>query len=152
MKYNKPNVMLDTLQRLHTGSSCEDKYVVYLDIDVYLVDLNQKIEDLIKNGNIESTRECHLLAQDAPTTINTGVLIFKVSSFSIEFIKKWIKLQRWYTIYEKIKWQDEFTLCIAVFNKNGEFITIEREVWYEYKFPLFKKRVILDTIDISDTK
>ena len=53
---------------------------------------------------------------------------------------------------KKIEWQDDFTLYIAVFDKNGEFITIEREVWYEYKFPLFKKRVILDTIDISGTK
>jgi hypothetical protein len=107
IKYNKPMVMLNTLQRLYEGSSCEQKYVVYLDIDVYIVDFNYKIEDIIHNANIDSTGECHLLAQDAPTTINTGVLIFKVSSFSIDFIRKWIKLQQWHTVYEKIKWQDE---------------------------------------------
>ena len=107
IKYHKPIVMLNKLQQLYEGSSCEEKYVVYLDIDVYIVDLNYKIEDIIHNGNSDKTRECHLLAQDAPTTINPGVLIFKVSSFSVEFIRKWIKLQQWHTIYEKIKWQDE---------------------------------------------
>jgi len=50
--------------------------------------------------------------------------------------------------FKIIEWQDPFTLFVAVFDKHGEFVCIEREVWYEYKFPLLKKRVMLDTKDI----
>lgn len=53
---------------------------------------------------------------------------------------------------KKIQWQDLFTLYVAVFNKDGEFVCVEREVWYEYKFPFYKKKVIFDTYGIIKRK
>lgn len=49
---------------------------------------------------------------------------------------------------KKIEWQDLFTLYVVVFNIDGEFICVEREVWYEYKFPFYKKKAILDTCGV----
>jgi hypothetical protein len=50
--------------------------------------------------------------------------------------------------FKIIEWHDPFTLFVVVFNRTGDFVCIEREVWYEYKFPFFKKTVILDTKNI----
>lgn len=46
--------------------------------------------------------------------------------------------------YKKIEWNDLYTLYVAVFNQNGELVCIEREVWYEYRFMFFGKKVIFD--------
>jgi len=53
------------------------------------------------------------------------------------------------TIYEnefniRLKWEDDFTLYIVKFSLNGDFISIEREIWYEYSLPWLKKKVLLD--------
>lgn len=46
--------------------------------------------------------------------------------------------------FKRIQWEDEQTLYIVRFTKGGEFLMIEREVWYEYQLPFFKKKIILD--------
>ena len=53
------------------------------------------------------------------------------------------------TIYEnefniRLKWEDDFTLYIVKFSLNGDFVSIEREIWYEYSLPWLKKKVLLD--------
>jgi hypothetical protein len=46
--------------------------------------------------------------------------------------------------YKRIHWEDEQTLYVIRFTKQGKFLMIEREVWYEYNLPFFKKKIILD--------
>lgn len=46
--------------------------------------------------------------------------------------------------FKRIQWEDEQTLYIVRFTKGGKFLMIEREVWYEYQLPFFKKKIILD--------
>jgi hypothetical protein len=46
--------------------------------------------------------------------------------------------------FKRIHWEDEQTLYIVRFNKEGKFLMIEREVWYEYQLPFLKKKIILD--------
>jgi hypothetical protein len=47
--------------------------------------------------------------------------------------------------YLMIEWNDPYTMYITRFNLNGEFISIEREMWFEYKMPFFTKVVIYDS-------
>jgi hypothetical protein len=46
--------------------------------------------------------------------------------------------------YKRIHWEDEQTLYVVRFTKQGKFLMIEREVWYEFNLPFFKKKIILD--------
>lgn len=46
--------------------------------------------------------------------------------------------------YKRIQWEDEQTLYVVRFNKEGKFLMIEREIWYEYQLPFLKKKIILD--------
>jgi hypothetical protein len=46
--------------------------------------------------------------------------------------------------YKRIHWEDEQTLYVIRFTKQGKFLMIEREVWYEFSLPFFKKKIILD--------
>ncbi len=54
--------------------------------------------------------------------------------------------------FNVIEWEDYYTYYMVVFNTNGEFISIEREVWFEYKLPWFKKCVIYDSNKILQKK
>lgn len=70
------------------------QYVVILDVDILIIDIHRKLQDIIQhaNENYAETKYggCHFIAQDSPTTINTGFLIFKVSAFSDYIISKWV--------------------------------------------------------------
>lgn len=46
--------------------------------------------------------------------------------------------------FKRIQWEDDQTLYVIRFSKEGKFLMIEREVWYEYQWPFFKKKIIID--------
>jgi hypothetical protein len=46
--------------------------------------------------------------------------------------------------YKRIKWEDKCTLYVFLFSLDGQFKTVEREIWYVYKFPKLTKTVLLD--------
>lgn len=46
--------------------------------------------------------------------------------------------------FKRIHWEDEQTCYVIRFSKNGEFICIERETWFEYTLPFFQRKIILD--------
>ena len=45
---------------------------------------------------------------------------------------------------KRIEWEDISTLYVFRFSKKGEFQIVEREVWYDYKWPSLSKLVILE--------
>lgn len=46
--------------------------------------------------------------------------------------------------FKRICWEDFQSLFIFRFDKNGKFLIVEREVWYEYKFFLFGRKTTVD--------
>lgn len=47
--------------------------------------------------------------------------------------------------FKWIQWEDDQTYYLVKFSKRGRFIRIEREIWFEYTFPWFKKKIIFDS-------
>jgi hypothetical protein len=47
---------------------------------------------------------------------------------------------------KRIQWEDVCTLYVFRFSLKGEFQQVEREIWYEYQWPSFKKMVLMDAI------
>lgn len=43
--------------------------------------------------------------------------------------------------FKRIVWEDLNSFFIIRFSKNGEFLLIEKEVWYEFRFPFFSRKV-----------
>jgi hypothetical protein len=46
--------------------------------------------------------------------------------------------------FKRIQWEDFCTLYVFRFSHSGEFQLVEREIWYEYQWPSFKKTVLID--------
>lgn len=46
--------------------------------------------------------------------------------------------------FKRIQWEDFCTLYVFRFSHSGEFQLMEREIWYEYPWPSFKKTVLID--------
>jgi hypothetical protein len=44
---------------------------------------------------------------------------------------------------KRIQFEDLYTLYVFKFSIDGEFQQIEREIWYEYKWPKFKKTILM---------
>jgi hypothetical protein len=47
-------------------------------------------------------------------------------------------------VCKRIQWECPGSFFIFKFSITGDFQLVEREIWFEYKFPSFKKVVILD--------
>jgi len=47
-----------------------------------------------------------------------------------------------------LQWQDHYTFFQVRFDAQGKFLQIDREIWYEYPFPLFIRRVLLSVNNI----
>ncbi len=52
--------------------------------------------------------------------------------------------------FKRIRWEDEKTLFIVRFSKEGKLLFIEREVWYEYTLPFFHKVKVMDNRYVED--
>jgi hypothetical protein len=45
---------------------------------------------------------------------------------------------------KRIQFEDDYTFYVFKFSIDGEFKLIEREIWYEYKWPKLTKTVLLE--------
>ena len=43
-----------------------------------------------------------------------------------------------------LEWMDRYTFYRLRFGLDGKFIKIDRQVWYEYPFPFFIRRVMME--------
>jgi hypothetical protein len=48
------------------------------------------------------------------------------------------------TKFKRIKWEDNCTFYVFVFSLDGQFKFVEREIWYDYKFPKLTKTILLE--------
>ena len=46
--------------------------------------------------------------------------------------------------YIQLQWKDRYTFYQVRFGLDGKFIKIDRQVWYEYPFPFFIRRVMME--------
>lgn len=67
---------------------------------------------------------------------NFDAYLLKLDPFKIKIIQD----HQW----KRIQWRDRHTLLIIRFRFDGSFDCIEKEVWYAYPFPLFKKTIIME--------
>ena len=109
--FSKPVVILYTLHNLYDLYHCSVRHVLFVDADVFVVDLDKSLEAMISNADSSYAPSapggCSLIAQDSPTTINTGALIFKVAQRSNALLRSWIDNQYRLANVEDIAWQDE---------------------------------------------
>ena len=70
-----PSVMRDIFQDLYRSKGCDVNWVVFLDIDIFVIDYERKIESFIHyaNNHAGKKRQCKIIAQDSATTLNTGL-------------------------------------------------------------------------------
>jgi hypothetical protein len=47
------------------------------------------------------------------------------------------------TYSKRIQYEDICTFYVFKFSQAGEFQLVEREIWYEYKWPMFKKTILM---------
>jgi hypothetical protein len=108
------SVNLDKVKELYDlyEGNAYNVWAVFLDADVILANPTRKIEDVINYANnyynqLQSSRlSCQLIAQLSPTTINTGVLFFQISSTSLAILEDWIILTD-QLLERNIEWQHE---------------------------------------------
>lgn len=108
--FSKPIVILYTLYDLFHRFGCSVRHVLFVDADVFVVDLEKALEAMIRNADAnyaDHSSVCALIAQDAPTTINTGALIFRMSARSEAILTRWIDNQYRLANVLDIVWQDE---------------------------------------------
>ena len=69
-----PSVMRDIFQDLYRSKGCDVNWVVFLDIDIFVIDYERKIESFIHyaNNHAGKKRRCKIIAQDSLTSLNTG--------------------------------------------------------------------------------
>jgi hypothetical protein len=48
------------------------------------------------------------------------------------------------SVSKRIQWEDLSTMYVFKFSLSGEFQLIEREIWYEYKWPSLTKTVLME--------
>ncbi|MEY2922580.1 MAG: hypothetical protein RL108_1206 [Bacteroidota bacterium] len=53
--------------------------------------------------------------------------------------------------FKRIQWEDFCTLYVFRFSHSGEFQLVEREIWYEYQWPSFKKTVLIEVNRVGVT-
>jgi hypothetical protein len=69
-----PAIMREIFQDLFRAHGCKISWVVFLDIDVFVIDYERRIESFIDyaNNHAEKKRQCKIIAQDSATSLNTG--------------------------------------------------------------------------------
>jgi hypothetical protein len=74
----KPKLILDVINKFNPD------YILFLDADAIVSDSSYKIEDFIVDGY-----DCVVTEDHGPSIMNAGVLLFKNTDWTIEFLKKW---------------------------------------------------------------
>jgi hypothetical protein len=126
---------LETLQRLLLlrEQPCSDSFAVFLDADVIVASPLRKIESILSIAQIKfhpdpssSTRRCEVIAQLSPTTLNTGILFFRVSFRSLAIVNDWIQLTT-DSLLNNLEWQHE-------------------QGWFGYLYSLYLERIVREEI------
>lgn len=100
-----------------------DTWAVFLDADVIIANPQYRIEDIIHHTRVVlKSSACEVISQLSLSTINTGVMMFRVSQISDILIQQWISLSVMGLI-QSTDWQHE-------------------QGWFEYLYLLYLQRHI----------
>lgn len=98
-----------------------DTWIVFLDADVMIANPHYRIEDIIHHTRVAlRSSSCEVISQLSLSTINTGVMMFRVSQISDILIQDWIQLIAMGLI-QTTDWQHE-------------------QGWFEYLYLLYLQR------------
>ena len=112
-------ILIDYLRELFHKYKCEAKWMVFLDADVLISDFTISIESIITIANTYNKlpkenitlnnnfkiKKCQIIAQLSPSSINTGILFFHITSTTETLLNEWMRI---YLLYHKnARWQDE---------------------------------------------
>jgi hypothetical protein len=80
-----PSVMREIFQDLYRSHGCQISWLVVLDIDIFVIDYERKIESFIHyaNNHAGKNRKCKIIAQDSSTSLNTGRYYYNYNYFII---------------------------------------------------------------------
>ena len=78
-----------------TEFDCEAKWIIFIDADFFIADYNRTLQSIIARANSNIPfgtigANCEMIAQDAPTTINSGMLLFRMSRSSEIILQNWV--------------------------------------------------------------
>lgn len=109
---SKSLVMHYKMKEIFHEFGCSAHWVLFLDVDVIFIDLTRTVESVIgmpsfcesdvviscsDAANIlmgGNKRQCEFIAQLSSATINTGVLMFKVSPHGEKILSSWVDIHR----------------------------------------------------------
>lgn len=110
------------MKEIYHNFGCENaKWILFLDMDTYFADKYRPIQSVIDTANAMLTAHsqkqtvraaskvsklCDIIAQDSPATINTGVLIFRVSDTAQLLLQDWVS-SMWQHIVNSVFWQED---------------------------------------------
>lgn len=129
IKHWKALYELYMLKNIHHHYGCDAQWVLFLDSDTFIIDYSRTLESIISFSNINSKNiiknnrwifntnknkqslsvpgQCEIIAQDSVTTLNTGVIFFRISTDSEEILTNWINIQTNKLQVDNIRWQDD---------------------------------------------
>lgn len=123
----------DTMRSIISEYGCKANWIVFLDMDITILDLSRRLTSIILHANthantVNYSKACDFIAQDAPTTINSGVLFFRLSASGEAILQQWVDAV---VIHhkQKIFWQQDQGWLQYVFLKYVQELT--------KKMPLF---------------
>jgi len=83
----------DMMDQIMRNYSCHAKWLVYIDVDVFIYDFTIPLETYIQQSydvyTANSSQPCSIVGQDGPTTINAGFFFVRFSPVGYQFIRHW---------------------------------------------------------------
>ena len=102
-------------------NDASETWMIFLDADVMIANPYHRIEDIIHHSRVVlQSSACEMIAQLSLSTINTGIIMFRVSQISDILIQEWIKLSV-IGLIQNTDWQHE-------------------QGWFEYLYLLYLQR------------
>lgn len=88
-------------------------------MDVFILEYSRSMASIIEVAEAGEERRCDIIAQDAPTTINSGFLIFRMSLAGERIIEQWLEVMI-ENHYKGIFWQEDQGWLQYVYLKSVE--------------------------------
>lgn len=84
------------MRELFHSHGCDARWMLYIDADVIITDLSFSLESLIDSVNNPIGFDhdtyvrdpCSFIGQLSSTTINSGVMFFRIDPYSLSFIRQ----------------------------------------------------------------
>ena len=132
------------MRELFHKYGCEAKWLFFVDADSVMVDLTRSLESIISFANHQyypagGGEGCEVVAQLSSSTINTGVIFFRISPAGDKLVRTWISTYMKNQAMGR-KWQDEQVVYVSRLSSIcGTFshLAFIYVVWYIYYIPTY---------------